>query len=116
MSRCHLCWQLRLAARTLLIYYSRLLLFVADLFQPVNRLASLQPNAGNRASTWTAFVPIFPALGDIFQRSSTNVRLHDYLSVLPLGALIQRCGWRHFRFSLRQSAPQPSDTSRRLEA
>jgi solute:Na+ symporter, SSS family len=30
------------------------------------------------------FVQIFPALGDLFQRSATNVLLHGYLPVLPM--------------------------------
>jgi SSS family solute:Na+ symporter len=30
------------------------------------------------------FVQIFPALGDLFQRSSTNVLVHGYLPVLPM--------------------------------
>jgi hypothetical protein len=30
------------------------------------------------------FVQIFPALGDLLQRSSTNVLVHGYLPVLPM--------------------------------
>ena len=50
----------------------------------VRLLVPVQHNTGNRAQARQPFVQIFPALGDIFQRSSTNVLVHGYLPVLPM--------------------------------